>query len=41
MMDKDVPYSAVLRFPYLAYTTGRNREMLNLYSMGRYSQFIA
>jgi len=36
LMDKDVPYSSVLKFPRLAYMTGRNRELLNLSSMGRW-----
>jgi hypothetical protein len=35
MMDVDVSYESVLRFPALAYATGRNRELLNLSSMGR------
>ncbi len=35
----DIPYKDVLRFPYLAYATGRNRELLNLWSMGRYDVY--
>jgi acyl dehydratase len=36
-MDVDVSYESVLRFPALAYATGRNRELLNLSSMGRFA----
>lgn len=35
VMDMDVSYENVLRYPALAYATGKNRELLNLYSMGR------
>lgn len=34
-MDTDVSYENVIRFPALAYATGKNRELLNLASMGR------
>lgn len=35
VMDMDVSYETILRFPALSYATGKNRELLNLSSMGR------
>jgi magnesium-transporting ATPase (P-type) len=36
MMDRDVPVKYVMDNVYLAYSTGRDREMLNLRNMGRW-----
>lgn len=35
MMDVDASTKDIYRYPYLAYSTGRNGEMLNLNTMGR------
>ena len=36
VFDIDVPYSTVVKFPYLAYATGRTREILNMRTMLRW-----
>lgn len=36
VFDVDVPYELVVKYPYLAYATGRKREMLNLTTMLRW-----
>ena len=38
-MDWDVPRHDVLKFPYLAYATGRKGEMLNMMNMTRWCLF--
>ena len=37
MMDVDASPKDIYRHPYLAYSTGRNGELLNLNTMGRYA----